>query len=70
MPSAVLIIGQNIAALQAAVECNVGDLYFIWEWVQEKCATFYTFIYRIQNNNIAEVQNPHIAVHLLAVNNR
>jgi hypothetical protein len=40
MPSAVLIIGQNIEDLWAVVECNVDDLIFVWEWVQGKCATF------------------------------
>jgi hypothetical protein len=40
MPSAVLIFGQTTADLQTAVECNVNDLNFMWEWVQEKCATF------------------------------
>jgi hypothetical protein len=40
MPSAVLILGQTTADLQAAVECNVDDLNSMWEYVQEKCATF------------------------------
>jgi len=31
---------------------------------------FNMFFYRIQNNIMAVVQNPHIAVHLVAVNNR
>jgi hypothetical protein len=40
MPSAVLIIGQNIDYLWAVVEINVDDLNLVWEWVQGKCATF------------------------------
>jgi hypothetical protein len=40
MQSAVLILGQTAADLQAAAEYNVDDLNFMWEWVWEKCATF------------------------------
>jgi len=50
MPSAVLIIGPNIADLWAVVECNVDDLNFVWEWVQEKMCNIliYSFTgYRI-----------------------